>query len=479
MSPPQPVYVVAGPGERGALAPRSEVSVVKQTGGLTPPARPELIEETIDLGIALRLAGVDNPTINLAREQVREALAGQLAARALLLPSVNVGGNVRLHAGAIQNDPGDIQRVSLQSAYLGLGAGAVGANPTTLPGVRLFAHLGDAVYEPLAARQRVAARAADADAVRNDVLLQVAAAYLELVGAEARLGVLRRGEADAAEVARLTRVFAEKGQGRQADADRAAATAALVRRDAGRAAEEVGVASAGLCRLLNLDPAVRLRTPGGAVEPLRLVPEAGDPEPLVAAAVRTRPEVLARAAELHEARVRVRQEQVRPLVPTVSVGYSTGVFGGGGDQTDPRFGPLRGRSDFDAYAVWTVQNLGLGNRAEVHRTGAVVGQAAANYDRAVNQVRREVIEAQAAARAAARQIELATAAVATAEEGFRLEAERVRQGRGLPIELLDSFQQLLDARQEVVRAVVAFDVAQFRLFVALGCNPLAAPPAGR
>src|SRR5205085_6932730 len=94
------------------------------------------------------------------------------------------------------------------------------------------------------------------------------------------------------------------------------------------------------------------------------------------------------------------------------------------------------------------------------------------YDAAINRVGREVVEAQAAARTAARQIPVAGAALARADEGFRLEMERIRQGQGRPIEVLDSFQQLLDARQEVVRATVAFDVAQFRLFVAVGNNPL-------
>ena len=124
-------------------------------------------------------------------------------------------------------------------------------------------------------------------------------------------------------------------------------------------------------------------------------------------------------------------------------------------------------------AVWNVQNLGLGNRALVRRAGALVGVAVAEYDRAVNLVRREVAEALAAAQAAALQIGQARSAVSIAEEGFRLESERIRQGQGRPIEVLDSFNQLLDARQELVRAVVAFDVAQFRLFVAVGNNPLA------
>jgi outer membrane protein TolC len=126
-------------------------------------------------------------------------------------------------------------------------------------------------------------------------------------------------------------------------------------------------------------------------------------------------------------------------------------------------------------AVWNVQNLGLGNRARVRAADAAVGQAVAGYDAALNQVRREVAAAQADAQSAGRQIGVARAALADAEEGYRLERERVRRAEGLPIEVLDSFRQLLDARQELLLAVVAFDVAQFRLFVAVGSNPAAGP----
>ena len=69
--------------------------------------------------------------------------------------------------------------------------------------MRLFSHLGDAAYEPLAARQRVTVRRSEALAVQNETLLAVASAYLELVGAEARLDILRQGETDLAELARL------------------------------------------------------------------------------------------------------------------------------------------------------------------------------------------------------------------------------------------------------------------------------------
>lgn len=428
-------------------------------------------EETIDLGIALRLAGVENPTINLARERIREALAQQLAARALLLPHLNIGGNFYSHGGALQTAPGMIRDVDRQSLYMGLGGRAVGAGTIAFPGLWLFAHLGDAVFEPLAARQQVTARQSDAQSVHNDILLEVAIGYLELVGAEARLDVLRRGETELTELVRVTKVHADKGQGLHSDANRAATHADLLRRQIREAEEERDVASARLCRLLSLDPSVRLRSPGGAVESLRLIAEDGDLERLVAEAVRSRPEVLARSAAIQEAQVRVRQERARPFVPILSLGVSSGLFGGGSNLATSEFGPLKGRTDFDVLAVWNAQNLGLGNHAQVRRADAVVGQAIAEFDQAVNRIRREVAESLADAQAAARQIETARSAVSIAEEGYKLESQRIREGFGRPIEALDSFRQLLEARQETLRAVIAFNAAQFRLFVAVGNTP--------
>jgi outer membrane protein TolC len=429
---------------------------------------------TIDLGVALRLAGVDNPSINLAREQVREALAGQLAAESLLLPSLNAGGNFRLHRGVFQATPGFLRDPDLQSLYVGAGSGAVGSGTVAVPGVRLFADLGEAFYQPLAAGQRVAGRQADAVAVRNAVLLDVATAYLELAGAEARLEVARRAEAEAAEVVRTTAAFAAAGEGTRADANRAAANAEIIRRQIGEAEGAVSAAAARLARLLSLDPAVRLRTPGGPLDPVRLVPADADLDALVAAAVQQRPEVMAGSAAVAEARTRVKREKVRPWLPVVSAGFSAGGMGGGSDRVADRFSPLAPRTDFDVAAVWTVQNLGVGNRARVRRATADLGAAAAGFDATVNRVRREVAEADAASRAAAVQIEAADAALAAAEDGFRLEAERIRQGQGRPIEALDSLRQSLDARLERLRAVVAFDVAQFRQYAALGGDPAAA-----
>ncbi|MFO0801403.1 MAG: TolC family protein [Gemmataceae bacterium] len=455
-----------------AAAPPSPPAAREVVSAVVPAAAVVAAEpagNVLDLTVALQLAGVENPAINLAREQVREAQAEQLGASVLLLPHLSAGANVRIHRGALQPSPGSIRDTDLQSLYVGAGARAIGTGPPATPGVWLFAQLGDAVYARLAAVQRVTARSGDAAATQNGVLLDVATAYLELAGAEARLAVLKCGEEEVGEVARRTAEFARAGQGRKADADRVAANADLVRRDVYRAQEDLAVAAARLARLLNLDPALGLRTPGGEVALLELVP-GDDLESLEALALAARPELVARSAMLLEARTRGRAERVRPWVPTVSVGFSSGAFGGGGPQTPSDFGQFGGRTDFDVLAAWNVQNLGLGNRARVRGADAATGAALAALDATRNQVRREVAEALAASRAAARQVSVARDALGAAEEGFRLDADRIRQGQGLPIETLDSFRQLLDARQELVRAVVAYDVAQFRLYAATGAG---------
>lgn len=444
-----------------------------------PPSVPVAASENfVDLGTSLRLAGVGNPTINLAREVVREASARYLAARVLLLPDINVGGNYHLHQGVLQASPGIIRQTDSQALFLGFGARTLAAETVAFPGVRLFSHLGDAIFEPLAARQRVAVRSSESQAVQNATLLDVAVRYLELVGAEGRIEVLRQSELELAQVYELTARYARAGQGRAGDANRASANTQMFRRQTQQAEEDAAVASARLAELLSLDPSTRLHPPPGQIRPVRLVDEEADLQALIAQALRSRPEITARTAAVAEAQTRVRQERTRPFLPTLSVGFSGGGFGAGSNKVDPYFSSIQGRTDLDVIAYWTFQNMGLGNRARTRTAAALRGQAIAALDADINRVRDEVGAAKARAEQAARQVEIAHRELAIAEEGAQLELTRIKQAVGLPLTVLDSFRQLAEARQELVRALVEFNVSQFRLFVALGLSPLAqAAPA--
>ncbi len=182
---------------------------------------PPFVEYPIDLEAALELAGADNPTIALAQEAVAASRAQQLEAQALLLPSLNAGVGYDDHQGPLQTSTGVIQKVTRQSLYDGLGAAAVGAGTVGIPGVHLYADLADALFAPQAARERVAGRSFDAQATRNSILLEAVEDYFQLVGAAARLQAIRQSEAESEQIASITASFAQHGQGRQSDAERA------------------------------------------------------------------------------------------------------------------------------------------------------------------------------------------------------------------------------------------------------------------
>jgi outer membrane protein TolC len=314
--------------------------------------------------------------------------------------------------------------------------------------------------------------------------------YLALAGAEARVAALRRSESEVGEVgevARLTANFARVGQGRESDAERARSEALLLHAQEQAAEEEVAVASADLARLLSTDPAVRLRPDGGLVPLVALVDPRIGLEALVQTALANRPEVAARSASVAATATRLREEQVRPFVPQLFVGYSAGEFGGGSNQGDTRFDHFDGRTDFDVLAVWSLENFGLGNLAEQRRRRAEVGEAEAERGRVIDRIRREVAEAYALSAARLREMELARRRVETAQEAYQLDLRRIKNLIGSPrlkvaahpIEVLNSATLLTAARLDLVRATVGYDQAQFQLFVALGRPPTLALPGNR
>jgi outer membrane protein TolC len=459
--------------------PTRPAEVVEVMAVLLPPAEgvvyraspPPPAEEPIDLARALALGGADNPTIALAREAVRASLARQLEAQALLLPTLSAGASYDWHRGNLQTGQGVILDVERQSAYVGAGAVAIGAGTVVNPGISLVANPADAILAPRAARSAVAARQFDAQAVNNNILLDVATRYFDLVGAEARLLAMRRSEADAGDLVKVTRDMAEAKQGREADAERARTEALFMRAAAERLQGEVDVAAAALARLLNLDPVRLLRAPAAPIPLLELVDPRAGLESLVEIAVDNRPEIAARTADIAVVETNLRQERIRPWVPTLAAGFSAGGFGGGGNLAETQFSSFRGRTDFDFSAIWTFENFGFGNLAKRRRLEARVSEANAERLRAVDAVREEVAEAFALVLARRQTIDIARQRTETAERAFLQDLKRARNLEGRPIEALDSVRLLTRARQDYVGALIGYDQAQLQLFVALGQPP--------
>jgi outer membrane protein TolC len=354
------------------------------------------------------------------------------------------------------------------------------AETVAIPAVRLFSQLGEAIYAPLAASQQVAVRSSNSVAVENTMLLEVATRYIDLAAAEARLEAIRASQAEVAFVEQTAGAFAKTGQGREGDYRRAQTEALLMKAEEQDAQQAVGTASAELVRLLHLDPCIRLTTLKAPIELVQLVDPNYDVEQLVQIGLMRRPEIAARSSAIAEADMLLQQECVRPFLPLVSVGFSAGGFGGGSNRTDLNVASFYqrtgSRSDFDVFAVWSLQNLGFGNRAMQNRRRAERDQSITERVFVATQVRREVTQAYAVARAQKSAVLVTERQLQVAARGMQEEFRRVRAGQARPIESLDTVTRLSRARQNAIAAVVAYNIAQFRLFVAIGETPTEANP---
>lgn len=443
-------------------------------------------ELPIDLASALKLAGAENPELLFARQRVTEATALRQLAAAQALPNLNLGTNYTAHRGVLQQSNGNILKVDRDSLYVGLGAGTVGAGTVSIPGLNYNLNVGVAWYGALGARQRVTTASATADAVRNDVLLRTYLAYLDLLRAEGRLAIATKNRGEGAELARLTDAYAKAGQGRRADADRAAVE--LRRRDAEltQAEADTLTATARLCQLLNLDPSTRLRPVDGWVVPAPLVPDPVPLPDLLAIAMMQRPELAARRSEVREFLYQLSLAKVLPFSPNVILGFSAGGFGGGSDLvsspqgfvqgdgtrvTASRFGSLDGRSDFDAAVFFTFRNLGVGNVALIRAADSRVKQSQLREVETLNLVRAQVAESYARTAARALQIDAAEKAVKSSSDAFDEDFARIKAGAGLPLEVIDSLRLLARSRFEYLDAIIDYNRAQIQLWVALGRPP--------
>lgn len=430
---------------------------------LAPP-----IENPIGLNLPSVLAAIDSqhPVVGQAQWRVQQAYAEFEQAQVLWLPSIQAGFSFHRHDGNYQASNGDIVDVNRNSFQYGLGTGATGAGTTnTRPGIIAQFHLADAIFLPKVTEKSAWAEGHAANATLNQQLLTAASAYFELVDAHQDLRIIEQSRQRFAAITDITVDFAEAGEGLTADADRLRTELALLDSRLVAAEERVAVSAARLAQAISLDDSGTIVPTDVNAIPLDLIASSTEKDSLVATALRTRPELKESQALVAAACEAFQREKFAPFVPSVLLGFSTGGFGGGlGNELDN----VEDRYDVDALLSWEVRNLGFGERAARRQQSARVQQARFEKLRVLDQVAREVSEAHSQVGFRRRQIDIALGAIKNAEDSYRRNLERIRDGEGLPLEVLQSAQALESAQQAYLRAVIDYNQAQIRLQWALG-----------
>jgi outer membrane protein TolC len=438
---------------------------------LAPPKPPKGdVSLPINLPTALRLAGSAPLDIAMASERIRAAAAQLDRADVLWLPTIYLGGDYYRHDGQIQDTSGTVLGVSRSSLMAGAGPSAVFA-------------ISDAIFEPLAARQLLRARQADLQTAANESLLAVAEAYFTVQQARGELAGAEDAVKQAEELVRRADKLAP-GLVPPVEAIRARTEASRRRQARDTARENWRIASADLNRLLRLDPATLVQP----LEPPHLRVTLVDGErkidELIPIALMNRPELASQQALVQATLEKLREERLRPLIPSVLLrGASTpvtgtlagGVFGGGRNDDLSHFS---GRGDFDLQVLWEFQNLGFGNRAKLRERRAENQTSVLELFRLQDRIAAEVAKAHAQvssanSRASDAEKELKDA-LESVEKNFEGLSQTKRPGGDVlilvirPAEVVAAVQSLSQAYIDYYGAVADANRAQFRLYRALG-----------
>jgi outer membrane protein TolC len=415
----------------------------------------------IDFVTALRLADQKNSKIAIARERIQQALASQEAAEALWLPNIEVGPEYAVHDNRIQQSTGDVIQAHRSSVFVA-GAPSLVLNP------------GEGYYSVLAAKQITTATQARAEGVTNELLLQVALTYLDLLEVYAGLEINTETLHNAQVLVDLTASFERSGKGVAADSARARVELFTRQRERYELEARLSAVSAHLTQLLRLAPEVTLKPAELNIPRWNLVSVAQPVRELVAQALLQRPELAENRALITAALERWRAAKVLPLVPSLRLTYAGGLFGGGPDGIIDNWG---GRGDFSATFSWQLAGLGFGDQARIRERQSLYAQTVFQQDSLEARVAEEVVAAQQQVLAREKEFQPTRDAVVAAQESYRLNEERIRRApeQGRPIELLQAIQALAQVRQNQLQLLTDYDRAQFRLFAALG-YPLTCAP---
>lgn len=424
----------------------------------------------LDLPAALGLVGGQHPVVGFAQWRVQEAYAQLDQAEVMWLPSLQAGFSYHRHDGNYQASNGQIVDVNRNSFQYGLGAGAVGAGTTPRPGVVAQFHMADALFQPDIAQKNAWAREHGASAVYNKQLLDAALAYIDLLSAEQDRRILEESRDRTEELAKLTGDFAITGQGLQADADRLATELVLVKSRLAEVNERADISAARLAQALSIDPGQRIVPVDPTVVPIELVSLDYNKRTLISTGLSHRPELKEAQNLVSAACDEYKRQKYAPLIPSVLLGFSSSGFGGGlGGATNN----VDGRYDLDALMMWEVRNLGFGEKAVRRETQARVEQAKFEKVRLLDQVAAEIAEAHSQVVHRRHRIDITQQAIQSAQDSYDRNLSRIRDGQGLPIEVLQSLRALEEARRSYLKAVVEYNQAQFQLQWALGWQVVA------
>jgi outer membrane protein TolC len=242
------------------------------------------------------------------------------------------------------------------------------------------------------------------------------------------------------------------------------------------------VASADLTRVLRLDPRA-------VVEPLEhdhlqitLIAPSRSLDDLIPIALTNRPELASHQAVVKATLVAIRQEKLRPLLPSVYMnGFQTPYeliqAGASGIGQGNKINQWSARDDITPQVIWTADGMGLRNLAEIKEARGMSSKQIVELFQMQDSIASGVTRTQADLQSAAARVVQAEREVKSALINYNGNVEGLAQTKRLgnvliqafrPQEAVFALQLLMAAYQHYIDSVADYNTAQFAMFHELG-----------
>jgi outer membrane protein TolC len=475
-----------------------------------PPAEPGDLRFPINLATALRLADARPIIVSATGANVWVAEATLQKSKVLWVPTINLGADYSRHDGigpdlnnginipkgvnALgQPSPGALGRPLSQNVNLFYGGGGFTWAPSgdnyffqPNPGLPLmpspqFQFATDMIFQPLHDRQALNSARWDLQAAKNDALFMTATAYFNVHRQRGRYAVaidaVQRGRQLVAQIAELSTDLVPR-----VEIDRARNLLADLEQEAVTARQNWRIASAELTRVLRLDPRA-------VVEPLEhdhlqvtLFAPSRSLDELIPIALTNRPELASHQALVQAMLVAIRQEKLRPLLPSLYMnGFQTPYelleAGAGAIGHGNKLNQWSPRDDLSPEMIWAADGLGLKNLAQIKEARGMSSQQLVALFQMQDSIAGGVTRTQADLQSAAARVVQAEREVKSALINYNGNVEGLAQTQRFgniliqvfrPQEVVFALQLLMTAYEHYIDTVAEYNTAQFAMFHELG-----------
>jgi multidrug efflux system outer membrane protein len=455
------------PGSRvpvSTAAAVASLATLAALGTLASPARAQQTSSganatSLTLSQVVAMAKDRAPAVHAAFSQIASAEAGVDRSSAARLPSLYLQGAGNGFATNGQVYSSGVVSSASSETYI-TGSGALNLQWTLYD----FGHTGNAVD---AARAGVKAATLSARAVEQAAMAEAAVAFFTLLADDELIRSAEGVRVDRDHVLGVTRTLVDGGYRTKVDETRAKIGLQVAELDLSVAKAARDNDSVGLATALLLDPATAFHL----VAPAALsVDEAAAGNGTVA--LRARRDVAAAEARVDQARLNVTSAK-RAHLPVLAASASGQLLYAHGSQTYSAAGqstsyPIDGPTELVQGAVTLTLPLfdSLVN-ANVHTAEASLGEAQAGLDQVTLAAKRDALQAARQARSARVLFEQSQRLAEGTAANLAIVEDRYASGMEDPLALADAQREDALARNAIVRARLAYDVAAVKLLAGL------------